>query len=92
MSPSIARTTIATVAPRNPVEIEWTAHAWARAQSLGVPRSDVENALIERHRRRRANPRAADWLLDVGRYTIAYNHPHDGDGSSALVVTVWRRA
>lgn len=47
---------------------------------------------MEGHRRRRANPRAADWLLDVGRYTIAYNHPHDGDESSALVVTVWRRA
>lgn len=80
------------MAPRKPVIVEWTAHARARAETLGVPRSDIEDALMEGHPRRRTNPRAADWLLDVGRYTVAYNHPHEGDESAALVVTVWRRA
>lgn len=80
------------MAPPNPVIVEWTAHARARAEALGVARSHVEDALLEGHRRRRANPRAADWLLDVGRYTVAYNHPHEADESAALVVTVWRRA
>lgn len=71
--------------------VEWTAHAWARAETLAVPRSEIEDALMEGHRRRRTNPREADWLLDVGRYTVAYNHPHEADESVALVVTVWRR-
>lgn len=72
--------------------LEWTAHARARAETLGVPLSEIEDALMEGHRGRRTNPREADWLLDVGSYTVAYNHPHEGDESAALVVTVWRRA
>jgi hypothetical protein len=80
------------VTRRSPVIVAWTAHALARADSLDVPRSDIQDALVAGHGRRRANPREADWLLDVGRYTVAYNHPHADDKSVALVVTVWRRA
>lgn len=80
------------MAARNPVIVEWTAHAYVRADGLGVAPSDIEHAIMEGHRRRRANPRAADWLLDVGRLTVAYKHPRNGDDSTALVVTVWRRA
>ncbi len=83
---------MAVVTRRSPVVVRWTAHAWARAESLGVTRSDIEDALEEGHGRRRVNPREADWLLDVGRLTVAYNHPYDGDEFAALVVTVWRRA
>ena len=80
------------MAARNPVIVEWTAHAHVRADRLGVARSDIEHAIVEGHRRRRSNPRAADWLLNVGRLTVAYNHPDDGDELAARVVTVWRRA
>ena len=80
------------MAPRDPFIIRWTAHARVRAESLGIPWTDVDDAIMTGHRRRRVNPRAADWLLDVGRYIVAYNHPDDGDEIAALVVTVWRRA
>ena len=59
------------VPPRDPVIIRWTAHALVRAESLGIARSLVEDAVTAEHARRRKNPGAADWVLDVGRYTIA---------------------
>jgi hypothetical protein len=79
------------VAPPDPFIVRWSAHALVRAESLGVPRRDVEDGLAS-HAHRRGNPREADWLIDLGRLTVAYNHPADGDESVALVVTVWRRA
>lgn len=72
--------------------VEWPAHAQVRAAALAFPRRDIEDVLVAGHPHRRANPRDADWLLDVGRYTVAYNHPDDGDELAARVVTVWRRA
>jgi hypothetical protein len=35
-----------------PTAVLWTYHALVKAQLLGVPRSDVEDAILERHDRR----------------------------------------
>ncbi len=73
-----------------PTTVLWTDHALAKAQFLGIPRSDVEDAILEHHDRRVRNARAADWLVRSGRLVVAYNHPA-GDELTALVVTLWRR-
>ncbi|MGH2715977.1 MAG: hypothetical protein ACRDM7_19245 [Thermoleophilaceae bacterium] len=72
--------------------MEWTDHAVVKADMLGVARADVERVVLEGHRRRMHNTRAADWLVREGRLMVAYNHPHRDDALTALVVTLWRRA
>ncbi|MGH2743859.1 MAG: hypothetical protein ACRDN8_15565 [Thermoleophilaceae bacterium] len=72
--------------------MEWTDHAVVKADMLGVARADVERVVLEGHRRRMHNTRAADWLVREGRLVVAYNHPHRDDALTALVVTLWRRA
>lgn len=72
--------------------MEWTDHAVVKADMLGVARTDVERVVLEGHRRRMHNTRAADWLVREGRLMVAYNHPHRDDAMTALVVTLWRRA
>ncbi len=69
----------------------WTDHALTKANLLGIATTDVENAVVTRHRERSRNTGAADWLLVSGRIVIAYNHPA-GDDLTALIVTVWRRS
>jgi hypothetical protein len=62
-----------------------TDHALAKAEMLGIARTDVEQAVLERHRERRHNTRAADWVMRAGRLAIAYDHPHGDDDALALV-------
>jgi hypothetical protein len=79
------------VAADAPSLVTWTDHAVVKAELLGATRSDVEDAVLERHSERTRNTGAADWLLVVGRLAIAYNHPDGGDQTTARVVTLWRR-
>jgi len=74
-----------------PRRIRWTDHGLEKATLLGIPRSDVERAVIEHHHRRRRNARSADWLLTAGRLVIAYDHPDHTDKTTARVITLWRR-
>jgi hypothetical protein len=76
----------------DPRMVRFTDHALAKAELLGIPRTDIESAVLERHRDRRRNTRAADWLIVAGRLAIAYNHPDSDDDLVALVVTLWRTA
>jgi hypothetical protein len=73
-----------------PTTVLWTDHALVKAQLLGIPGSDVEDAILSGHDGRVRNARAADWLVQSGRLVVAYNHP-EGDDLTALVVTLWRR-
>jgi len=54
--------------------VEWTDHALAKAQLLGISRADVEDAVLERHERRSRNTGTADWLVVSGRIAVAYNY------------------
>jgi hypothetical protein len=72
--------------------VEWTDHAFVKAELLGVTRTDLERVVLEGHARRERNTGAADWLVSEGKMMVAYNHPHGDDALSALVVTLWRRA
>ena len=76
----------------DPRMVRFTDHALAKAELLGITRTDVEQAVLERHRRRRHNTRAADWVIVAGRLAIAYNHPDGDDDLVAFVVTLWRTA
>jgi hypothetical protein len=77
---------------RGPRRVTWSEHALVKARFLGLTRTDVERAVIERHGERLRNPGDADWKLVVGRLVVAYNHPdRDGDESTAAIVTLWRR-
>ena len=77
--------------PGDPVSVNWTAHALAKAQQLGYARGDVESKLLGRHGERRRNQGEADWRLSAAQLVILYNHP-DGDGPlAARIVTIWRR-
>jgi hypothetical protein len=62
-----------------------------KADLLGFTRTDVEQAVLAGHARRRRNSGAGDWLLVAGRLAVVYKHPVSGDGLIALVVTLWRR-
>ena len=73
-----------------PTTVLWTDHALVKAQLLGIPRSDVEDVILNGHDHRVRNAGAADWLVRSGRLVVAYNHPA-GDDLTALVVTIWRR-
>jgi hypothetical protein len=76
--------------PRTPSRVNWTDHALTKAALLGLARADVEDAVLAAHRRRSRNPRSADWLVSVGPYVVAYNHPDRDDPEAARIVTVWR--
>jgi hypothetical protein len=77
--------------PSVPCRVRWTDHAREKAFLLGIARIDVEQAVIDHHHRRRRNARSADWLLTAGRLVIVYNHPDHTDGTTARVITLWRR-
>lgn len=72
--------------------VHFTDHALAKAQLLGIARSDIEAAVLERHGQRTRNTGSADWLTTAGRLAVAYNYPHEGDQLVALIVTLWRDA
>ena len=77
--------------PPAPRIVAWTDHAVTKANFLGIARTDIEDAVLVRHRERSRNTGAADWLLVSGRIAIAYNHPA-GDELTALIVTIWRQS
>ena len=70
----------------------WSEHALAKAELLGIPRAHVEDAVLSGYSRRIRNTGAADWLVEVGRLRVAYNHPDEADELIARIVTLWRRA
>lgn len=76
--------------PRAPSRVNWTDHALVKAALLGLARADVEDAVLEGHGQRGRNPRSADWLVPLGRYVVAYNHPDREDDAAARIVTVWK--
>jgi hypothetical protein len=80
------------VAGSVPHIVRFTDHALAKAEMLGIARTDIADAVLEQHSQRRPNTRAADWLIVTGRLAIAYNHPDRGDELAARVVTLWRSA
>lgn len=80
------------VPPESPNIVVWSDHALVKADLLGVPRTDVEDAVLHHHGERSRNTGAAEWLVVVGRLAIAYNHPDAGDSTTARVVTLWRRS
>ena len=73
-----------------PHRVRWTDHALVKANMLGVPRSDVEDAVLHGAGDRTRNPGAAHWRVRAGRLVVAYDHPADGDETTARVVTLWR--
>jgi hypothetical protein len=72
-----------------PRVVVWTDHALAKAEFLGVPRADVEPAVLTGHGSRTRNTGAADRLVLGGSLTVTYNRPA-GDELTALVVTLSR--
>jgi hypothetical protein len=80
------------MAEPEPRLVRLTDHALAKAELLGIARTDIEQAVLTRHRQRRRNTGAADWLIVAGRLAIAYNHPDGDDDLVARVVTLWRTA
>ncbi len=74
-----------------PHVVAWTDHALAKAHFLGIPRFDIEEALLACHGSRERNTGAADWLSKRGHLAIAYNFPTDADELVATIVTIWRR-
>jgi len=74
----------------SPRIVAWTDHASVKAQMLGVPQADIEDAVLSAHGRRTRNTGAADWLVLSNRWAIAYNYP-TGDEQIALIVTLWRQ-
>ena len=52
--------------------------------------TDIEDAVLRKHDERTANSGAADWLLRVGPWCIAYDYPSDDDSTTAQIVTLWR--
>jgi len=75
----------------DPYLVRWTDHALVKAGMLGFPRADVEEALLQHHHARQRNQGAAGWRVTVGRIVIVYDHPDQGDPSTARLVTLWRR-
>ena len=68
--------------------VRWTNHALVKAGMLGLPRADVEDALIQHHNARQRNEGAAAWRVAVGRLVIVYDYPDQDDPSTARIVTL----
>ena len=74
----------------SPSFVRWTDHAAAKADALGVPRMQVEDAVLGRDPHRSRNPGAARWRVAVGRLVVAYDYPDGNDQMAARVITLWR--
>jgi hypothetical protein len=72
-----------------PVRVSFSEHAAERASKYDLPYTDVADAVLEQHGKRRRNPGSADWLVISRRLVVAYNWPHKGDQMTAHVVTLW---
>jgi hypothetical protein len=77
--------------PPSPASIRWTDHAAAKAAFLGIPRTDVEDAVLDLHGTRQRNHGGGEWRVDAGRLTVIYDHPDNLDTTVARIVTLWRR-
>lgn len=64
------------MAHEGPRLVEWTDHAFVKAEMPGFTRTDAERVVLEGHAGRMRNTRAADWLVREGRLIVAYNYPH----------------
>jgi hypothetical protein len=71
--------------------VSWTVHALDKAWRFGFARSDIEDVVLGRHRRRRRNAGEAGWKVTSGVMVIVYDYPDGEDDLTARVVTVWRR-
>lgn len=72
----------------------WTVHAESRLSKRLLNRAAVEQAIRTGHRAPRINSGQADWIAhglcpDGRRFSVAYDHPHRDDRTTARVVTVW---
>jgi hypothetical protein len=72
----------------------WTIHAERMRRRRLLDRYELERAIRNGHRDRRANYGDADWLIDGllidGRhFEIVYDHPHRNDQSAVRIVSAW---
>jgi mRNA-degrading endonuclease RelE of RelBE toxin-antitoxin system len=74
---------------KGPTRVVFTEHAAERATRYDLPFTDIAEAILDRHSRRRKNPGHGDWQVRRGRFVVIYNWPDEGDRSTARVVTVW---
>jgi hypothetical protein len=74
---------------KGPSRLVFTEHAAERATRYGLPFTDVADAILDTHSRRRKNPGAGDWQVRRGRLVVVYNWPDEGDQNAARVVTLW---
>jgi hypothetical protein len=74
---------------KRPHRVEFTDHAAERAERYAVPYSEVADAVLEEHHRRRSNPGAAEWQIQRGRLVVVYDWPTEGDETTARVVSLW---
>jgi hypothetical protein len=77
--------------PSAPSIVRWTDHALTKADFLGIARTDVQDAVLDRYATRQRNGGAGDWKLVRDHTVVIFNHPDQGDDVAALVVTLWRR-
>jgi hypothetical protein len=73
----------------------WTEHAEMRRAQRRLDRSDVEQAIKDRHASRQVNDGRAEWLIsgvtpDGIPFEAIYDHPHGDDRGAVRIVSVWR--
>jgi hypothetical protein len=74
--------------------ISWTDHALLRLGQRHLAALEVEHAVREEHENRLHNLGDADWLIESttpdGRaFGVIYDHPVQGDGTHAVIVSAW---
>jgi hypothetical protein len=69
----------------------WTIHAEDRLYERKLTKELVEKAIQEGHPLREPNEGEVDWLVDAGRFVVAYDHPDEEDIDAVRIVTVWTK-
>jgi hypothetical protein len=64
-------------------------HAVERAWRFAISYTDVADAILDEHARRRRNPGSGDWLVRRGHLVVVYNRPDVDDAATARVITPW---
>lgn len=72
----------------------WTEHAEQRLDERHLSRSEVEQAIGNRHDVRQINTGQADWRVretrpDGREFEVIYDHPVGDDQTTARIVTAW---